>query len=194
MTMNLDKLKVCAGTIKETVSAADVGRVLGLEMRKNRCKCPIHHGDGYNCVLFRDERGFYCHVCHASGDCISLVQEVVFGGRKSTFVRAVAWLNDSFHLGMDIDSPVDETQLKQAKNRLKRKAEKRQEQERLRAMSFEMYLACLDALRRAEEVRDKNRPERDTDGWNKAFADAVEVIPIINQFADYFEMESRVVK
>jgi hypothetical protein len=45
--------------------------------RLNRGRCPIHDGDSlYSVALDEDKGVFYCHVCHASGDKISFIQQV----------------------------------------------------------------------------------------------------------------------
>lgn len=191
MTMNRDQFAVCADFVKEHISAQDVGRALGLELRHGRCKCPVHGGHDYNCVLYAGNRGFYCHVCKSGGDVIRLVQSSMQG---MPFPEAIRWFNDTFHLGINIDSPVDERRLKQAKNRLKCKAEKRRDQERFRAMMFDMYLNAMDALSRMEEERDRNRPERYGDGWNGAFAGAVSAIRETERYADWFLDQYRMVK
>jgi hypothetical protein len=45
--------------------------------RHKRGRCPIHDGDSlYSVALDEDKGVFYCHVCHASGDKISFIQQV----------------------------------------------------------------------------------------------------------------------
>ena len=86
-----------AAAIRNSVSALEVGRALGLNLdRHGRCSCPFHHGESRNLKLYDGNRGFYCFVCHRSGDCISLVQGVV---PECSYIDAMWWVNDRFGLG-----------------------------------------------------------------------------------------------
>ena len=186
-----DEWAIYADTVKENVSALDVGRALGLEIRRNRCKCPIHGGHDYNCVLYPGNRGFACHVCKTGGDVIQLVRKTIPG---MTFPDALRWFNTMFNLGMNIDSCETEERLKTAKNALKRKREKLQFAERLDRLNYEMYLAVMQAALRLEQQRDENRPRRYTEEWSKSFCEAVELIPEVKEYINYFAMETTVVK
>lgn len=184
-------MHVYAETIKENVSAQDVGLAMGLKIMRGRCQCPIHGGHDFNCRLYPGDRGFVCHVCKVGGDVIKLYRA---SNPDVSFPDTVRWFNDTFGLGMDVDSPVDQKRLESAKKRLKRKADQRMDQEHFREMMFDMYLTSMDALRRFEDIRDENRPRRYGDEWNKAFADAVQAVPEINRYIDYFESQCLVVK
>ena len=185
-----DQYAVCADMIKESVTAIETARALGMEVRKGRCRCPVHGGDGFNCSLSKGHRGFKCFSMGCHGDVIELVQTVSGIG----FVDALKWFNDTFRLGMDIDSSVDEKRLKTAKNRLKRKADKRAFEERIEKLDFEMYLAVCSAYNRMEQQREQNRPRRYSDDWNQAFADAVAVIPELKESIEYFAMQCTVMR
>ena len=95
-----DETRYICETIRASVSALDVGRLLGLNPgHDGRCKCPFHGGDHRNLKLYGTGRGYYCFVCHACGDVIRLVMEYT----KCPFQNAIEWLNDSFDLHLDID-------------------------------------------------------------------------------------------
>jgi len=184
-------LSVYADMIKESISARDVGKALGLEIRHGRCKCPVHGGHDFNCVLYAGSRGFYCHVCKTGGDVIKLVQQSMNGMQ---FPDVIRWFNSTFNLGMNIDSSEDETRLKSAKKRLKRKAEQHAFLDRIEKLDFDMLLAIQTALERMEQQRDDNRPRRYSEEWNKAFCNAVEVIPELQEALTHFTIESTVIK
>lgn len=94
-----ENTKAICGVIRGNVSAIEAGRVLGLNPgHDGRCKCFFHGGDHRNLKLYPGERGYYCFVCHEHGDVIGLVM----GYLKCTFPEALAWLNDSFGLGLDL--------------------------------------------------------------------------------------------
>ena len=180
---NRDQLAVCADYVKENISAIDVGHALGLDIRRGRCKCPIHNGSDYNCALYPGNRGYKCFSCGSVGDVIKLVRSSNPG---MTFPDSLRWFNSTFGLGMNIDSPVDEKRLKSAKNSLKRKRDEQAFQERVNKAHYNMYLAVLSLEMRLEEQRDSNRPLRYGDEWNKDFCDAVRLLPEVREYADYF--------
>lgn len=92
------EIREISETIRNSVSAIDVARALGIEVdRHNRCRCPFHHGQDNNMKLYEGNRGYYCFVCHKGGDCISLVTGVV---PESSYVDAMWWVNDRFNLGL----------------------------------------------------------------------------------------------
>lgn len=90
-----------SAAIRNSVSAVEVARALGLNVdRHGRCSCPFHNGQDRNMKLYDGNRGYYCFVCHAAGDCISLVKGVV---PECSYVDAMWWINDQFRLGFRQD-------------------------------------------------------------------------------------------
>lgn len=180
---------LAADTIKSSVSALDVASVLGWEVRGGRCKCPIHNGGDYNCVLYKGNRGFHCFSCGASGDVISLVQQYY----KYSFKDCIAWFNDTFHLGLDIDSPLTKEQQREAKIALQRRKNAIEFQQWKERMQFDLTLLADDIVRRLEDVRDDKRPRTYGD-WDKDFCEAVKLLPEARRFADDCMMNCTEVK
>ena len=90
-------IREISDAIRNSVSALEVAKALGLNVdRHGRCSCPFHHGQDRNMKVWDGNRGFYCFVCHESGDCIHLVQGVV---SDIKYVDAMWWVNDQFGLG-----------------------------------------------------------------------------------------------
>ena len=176
----MKNLTLAAETIKENVSALDVGEAVGLEIRRGRCRCPFHGGTDYNCVLYRGDRGFYCHVCKAGGDVIQFVREYY----KMSFPDAARWLNNTFRLGMDIDSPMDQNAVKQAENARKTRVEEKERQEWKERTQFELFLAVDRILEMLEEQRDRNVPKTPWERWDPQFCEAVRLIPEVRRFAE----------
>lgn len=88
--------------IRGAVSARDVGRVLGMDVDGHgRCRCPFHHGEDRNMMLYPEDRGFYCFVCHESGDCIKLAKELLGGDCR--YSDAANWIDRTFQLGVFAD-------------------------------------------------------------------------------------------
>ena len=94
-----DELQIICDVIRSNVSAYEVGKLLGLAPKHDgRCRCFFHGGDHRNLKLYGPGRGYYCFVCHAHGDVISLVKEYT----QCSFIEAIAWINDAFDMGLDL--------------------------------------------------------------------------------------------
>ena len=173
-----NNLSLAAQKIKDSVSALDVGEAIGLEIRRGRCKCPIHGGNDFNCVLYGGDRGYYCHVCKSGGDVIKFVQEY----HGTSFKEAVEWFNSTFSLGMDIESPLSPEAVKQAENARKTREEERELREWVERMQFDLMLAGDLILEKLEEQRDANLPKTPDETWNRKFCEAVQLIPVAKRF------------
>ena len=91
------EIREISASIRNTVPAVEVAKALGLNVdRHGRCSCPFHHGTDRNMKCYEGNRGYFCFVCHKSGDCISLVQGVV---PECSYLDAMWWVNDHFGLG-----------------------------------------------------------------------------------------------
>lgn len=176
----MNNLTIASQTIKDTISALDVGRAIGLEIRHGRCKCPIHGGNDFNCVLYQGNRGYYCHVCKSGGDVISFAQQYY----SFSFKYCIAWFNDTFRLGLDLGSTITPEKRRQAEKALqmrKRAIEFQQWKERLQ---FDLALTADEIVRKLEEQRDRNVPRTVGEAWNDLFCEAVELLPVARRFAD----------
>ena len=174
-----DRYAIAAQTIKDSISAIDVGEAMGLEIRHGRCKCPIHGGTDFNCVLYSGNRGYYCHVCKSGGDILSFVQRYYSIGFKDS----VRWVNGTFHLGLDIDSSLSPEQQRQAEIALKRRKNAIEFQEWKDRMQFNLALLADDFVRLLEDIRDEKRP-RTYGEWDPGFCAAVVLLPEARRFAD----------
>jgi len=183
--MAINKLTLAAQRIKDTISALDVGEALGLEIRRGRCRCPIHNGGDFNCVLYKGNRGFYCHTCKAGGDVISLVQQY----HGTSFKDTVSWFNSTFSMGMDIDSPLTPDAVKQAENAQRMRKEEREFREWKERMQFDLALTADRIVRILEWQRDRYAPIRPDDTWDMRFCEAVKYLQIARRFAEdcYFD-------
>ena len=176
----MNSLTLATQTIKDTVSAQDVGQALGLEIRHGRCQCPFHGGKDFNCVLYPGNRGWYCHVCKRGGDVVSFAQEYL----NVPFPDTIRWFNSTFGLGMDIDSPLSPDVAKRADfSRKKRILEQELEKcgERIR---LSLALTMDRMVRRLEDVRDANQPKTYGEKWNDEFCKAVELLPEAERYAE----------
>ena len=166
--------------IKSSISAMGVGEALGLEIRHGRCQCPIHGGKDFNCVLYKGNRGYYCHVCKSGGDIIKFVQEY----HKTSFKDTVSWFIDAFHLDMDLDSNIDPAEAKRAEMALKMRKEEYELEAWKERMRFDLFLAADRILEMLEKQRDVNIPRSPDETWNPRFCEAIRVIPAARRFAE----------
>lgn len=176
----MNKLTIAAQTIKETVSALDVGQAMGLEIRHERCKCPIHGGSGFNCRLYPGNRGYVCWVCKSGGDVIRFVQE----SQGMDFKTAVNWINSTFNLGLDLDGRIDEEQRRQAEMAQIMRKEATEKKEMKDRMSFGVMLMADRIVERLENIRDANAPKTPNERWNDAFCNAIRSLPGAREFVD----------
>lgn len=183
--MRTTSLTLAAQTIKDTVSALDVGQAMGLEIRHGRCRCPLHGGHDFNCRLYPGNKGFYCHVCKCGGDVLSFAQEY-YG---TSFKDTIAWFNSTFSLGMDIESPLSPDAVKQAENARKTREEEREFREWKERMRFDLLLTADEILERLEEQRDQNVPRTPDEPWNAKFCEAVRTIPAARRFSENCMMQ-----
>lgn len=175
----MNRLTIAAQTIKDSVSAVDVGNAIGLEIRHGRCQCPFHGGKDYNCVLYRGNRGWYCHVCKAGGDVLSFARQYY----KFGFKDCIAWFNDTFHLGLEIDREIDPEKQREAEKALQRRKKAIELQAFRERMQFGLALAAEQIVDRLEEARDRHRP-RTYGEWDPVFYMAVKTLPEARRFEE----------
>ena len=66
--------------------------------------------------------------------------------------------------------------------------------EAVKVLQFDLHLAGLGILKRAEELRDMNEPKTLDEEWNDEFCMAVGLIPEARMFAEDMAMECTEVK
>lgn len=179
-------LATITDTIRQSVSAYQVGEALGLKIDKNgRCACPVHNGRNYNCKLDKGDRGFHCFKCGAGGDCIKLVQEV----QQCSFLSAIEWLNSAFHLGLPLDRPMDKNAQETAEIARKRKQMEREQRRGVERMEFDLYCIVGKFLADLENDKEQYRPRSADAEWDERFVTAVRLIPEVKELADRLAVE-----
>ena len=181
----MNNLAIATQTIKDTVSALDVGRAIGLEIRHGRVQCPIHGGQNYNCVLYPGNRGFFCHQCHAGGDVISFAQQYY----KISYKDCIAWFDSTFHMGLDLGTHISPQKQRQAEIALQRRKRAIEFEEWKKRMRFDLTLTADEIVRRLEKQREEHMPKTPDEPWSEAFCEAVTVLPEARAFADDCWME-----
>ena len=186
----MSRLSIAAQTIKDSVSALEVGHALGLDIdRHGRCPCPFHAGKDRNMKLFPGNRGYSCFVCHDSGDVIKFVMQY----NNLLFSEAVAWFDSMFNLGLNLHRRIDPAEQRRAEMALQRRRERHELEEWKKQRMFDLALIADRIVERLEDVRDEHRP-RTYGAWDKEFYMAVRLLPEARRFAEDCEMECIEVK
>lgn len=168
-------------TIRQSVTAYQIGEALGLRPDVNgRCACPIHNGKDHNMKLWKDDSRYYCHVCHAKGDDIALVQAV----NGCSFWDAVKWLDGAFHLGLPLDKPMDEKAQEAAQMARKRRKAEREQKQAIDTMMFDLYVDAMKLCGDLEADKERYAPQPDDAAWDKRFCDAMQLLPYARLLAD----------
>ena len=180
MNNAVSNLSIAVQKIKDTISALDIGEALGLEIRHGRCQCPIHGGNDFNCVLYKGNRGYYCHVCKSGGDVIKFVQDYY----KTSFKDSISWINDTFRMGMDLERKIDPDEARRAEIALKMRKTAIELKEQDERMRFDLFLMADAILEKLEEQRDLYTPKTANETWNPIFCNAIRMIPEARRFAE----------
>ena len=162
-----------ADVIRNSVSALDAGRALGLSPdRYGRCACPIHNGSDRNMRLFTGDKGYFCFVCHSGGDVIDLVQRTMQCG----FTEAVKWLSDAFNLNVSIHKPVSAETLRRAENAARRRKEMAAREAEMARDELDLWLDAGDLYATLLRWQSEYAPERPWDRIDKRYAAACRYI------------------
>lgn len=175
----MTNLTIAAQTIKDTISAVDVGEAAGLEIRHGRCQCPFHGGKDFNCVLYMGNRGWYCHVCKQGGDVLSFARQYY----KFSFKDCIAWFDATFHMGLELDRKIDPQKQRQAEIALRMRKKAIEFQQWKERRQFDLALTAEDIVKRLEDIRDRHRP-RTYGEWDDEFVMAVKLLPEARMFAE----------
>jgi len=173
-------------TVKDAVSGYQCGEALGLNPDSSgRCACPIHNGRDRNMKLWKDDSRYYCHVCHAKGDTISLVQAV----NQCSFWSAVEWLNSAFNLGLPLTSQPDKNASEAAQIARKRKQMEREQKQAIDTMMFDLYTATVKLCGDLEADKEQYKPKPTDQHWDKRFCDAMQLLPYAKELAERLAVE-----
>lgn len=175
-----------ASIIKQSVTARQAAEELGIHVRSDgRCQCPIHNGKDYNMKLFPGSGGYYCFVCHASGDVIGLVRAVT----QCTFMEAIDWLNSTFGLGLDTHTKPDSKAIKAAETASMLETMRTKNQLALSVLEVDVKILTLQAIWSLEADLEQNRPIRPYREWPKRYELAAKMLPVMQEMLEVMEDE-----
>ena len=98
-----------------------------------------------------------------------------------SFKDAIAWLNDTFHLGLDLERKIDPAEAKRAEIALQMRKEAREFEEWKDRMRFNMFAVWDEILKLLENRRDLYAPSSPGEEWNREFCQTVRLIPAVKR-------------
>ena len=144
-----------SSTIKSLLTMPDVLGHYGIAVpRSGRIPCPIHNGDGPNCLI-RD-KSFKCFTCGASGTVLDFVMQ--YEGVDLSEAERI--LNEAFHLGLPIGREPTRKELEE----LERKDRERREARRRHAVEHRRLQDAYDAALAEWTGMDRTLREKAPDG------------------------------
>lgn len=180
-------ISAVTAAIRSSVSARDAAAALGLKTdRHGRCACPVHNGQDRNMKLYQGDGGYHCFVCGASGDVIGLVRAVNGCG----FREAVEWLDSAFHLGLQIDRPMDKNAQEAAEMARKRRETQRDTENAIARAEYDLYLLAGEIVNALEADAERYQPNRRYGPWDARWVGAVRLLTEAREIAEELEMEA----
>ena len=168
-----------AGIIKSSVAMPEVAeRYTGQRIVRNRIRCPIHHGSDLNMRIY--PKSYYCWVCHAAGDQIQFVQNVL----GLSFQDAMRRINDDFGLGLPIGAePSDAERNRLAELNRKIAEHRRLEDARLSDAEARerMTAGWVGLLHQVEIICREKAPKTPWDEWADDWCEARRVRTELNE-------------
>lgn len=187
MKKNLD-IDCIIQTIKQSVTAIQAAQALGIQVDRNgRCCCLWHTDKHPSMKLYDGDRGCYCFSCHNGGSVIDMVQQA----NSCSFWEAIDWLNSAFHLGLPLDRPLDKNAAESARRAKERKQAEREQKQAIERMEFDLYVMCGRFLDELETDKERYRPRRANDEWDRRFVNAIRMMPEVEEMAE--ELALRVI-
>lgn len=162
-----------ADAVKRSVTAGQAAEALGLHVnRSGFCRCPVHGEKTGSMKIYPGNRGWYCFGCHTGGSVIDLVM-ACYGMEMP---EAVRWLNDTFRLGLPVDTEATPEQQEEARRRAAERERDRAEKERAaeaQNAALERYYDLGRQIGQAELDKAEYAPQSTQDAWDPRFVEAL---------------------
>lgn len=148
--------------IKQQVTMRDVAERYGFAVstRTRKILCPFHNDSKPSMQIYPGNKGYFCFVCNEGGSVIDFVMKY-FG---LSYVDAIKKLNDDFHLGLDIDKPLDELERKKAEEEHRKRVEELERRKNREKQLYTAYHAALDRYCMLDRMKMENEPRKGADG------------------------------
>lgn len=133
--------------VKDRVNIIEAAEMCGMRLdRHGKTLCPWH--DDHHASLSFKNGHFRCFTCDAHGDVLDLVQKVT----GCTLPEAIKWLNQAFHLGLDLDKPVRPADI----DRLRRERERA---ERFKAWEHDAFITVNQFVWYLKDILSTKKPK-----------------------------------
>jgi len=176
---NLSEL---AQRVKESVSALDEGRLMGLNIdRAGFCRCPFHQEKTASLKLYKGQRGYHCFGCGATGDVINLVMRYY----DISFKQALLRLDSEWGLGLNLTGrPLSRRERKAEELKAWHRALRKSNEERLQQIALEAYYSACKLADEFLRQKAENAPTGPSEGWNEAFCQALQYSAEVRELAE----------
>lgn len=155
--------------IKQSVTMRDLCNHFGIRVSQNKSICPFHSDTKPSMQIYDGRRGYYCFVCNQGGSVIDFVMQYC----GLDYINACKYLNDSFHLGLDI---INGTESKQSERDRIEAERKRSERERYRQELSRLKSTCERFFAewvRLDRIVSENAPDGPLDDLDPEWCEAV---------------------
>ena len=165
--------------IKQQVTMREVAERYGfaISTRSKKILCPFHNDSKPSMQIYAGNKGWFCFVCNEGGSVIDFVMKY-FG---LSYVDAIKKLNEDFHLGLDIDKPLDEIEKKKAVEEYRKRQEAMEAKRNREKTLFTAYHAALDRYCALDKMKMENTPVKDKNGNYKISRNYVYAIKRIDE-------------
>ena len=104
--------------------------------------------------------------------------------KGAAFKDVLVWFNDTFGLGLDLESTITPEQRREAEKAQRMRKEAMEFSEWKERTKFNLALAADMIAERLEECRDMHAPKTKDERWDDAFCTAVRLVPAARRFAE----------
>jgi len=142
--------------VKESLDIADVASRYGVHVvRHNKAHCPFHTDRTPSMSFYDENRKFHCFSCGEHGDSIDLVQKLL----NLSKTEALRELNDSYRLGLDLDTPPAPEKVRRAILQRRQRRQEKENFDRWEKGCFSIFRAYFHALRDWREMYAPKSPD-----------------------------------
>ena len=154
-------------TVKESLDIADVASRYGVHVvRHNKAHCPFHTDKTPSMSFYNGNRKFHCFSCGEHGDSIDLVQKLL----NLSKTEALRELNDSYRLGLDLDTPPSPEKVRRAVSQRRQRQLEKESFDRWEKGCFNILSAYFRTLR---EWRERYAPKSPGQPLHPRFVEAL---------------------
>ena len=158
--------------VRQSLDMEEVARRYGVEVnRAHKALCPFH-AEKTPSLSFKGNI-FTCFGCGMSGSAIDFVMQLF----HLSAIDAVRQLNDDFHLGLELDKPIDRAAVQRAKQDTRL-------YEQFHKWVKDTYILLCDYRHWLIAEMERNRPSKIGAEPGDRYAAAAHMLPIVEHWLD----------